>query len=231
MKISLVEWKGSKVEALRRMGISAVTALIIFLFCIFAPPQTELFDKVGMELAVLAIAVLLCRFPIGTYLMINLFLIFPAAGSILKLYDRFPGYDRVVHYISGLLLGAIGVYLIEWLFKRLSLPHEPLVVILFAGFFSYAGAGFWEIIEFTTDCILHMGVQHGNTDTMGDIVAGYLGSVSFQLFKLFENRKYFSRERIRSFFKAQPAEDSANASGKAGTEAGSPEHEPVSAEH
>lgn len=203
MKNSLVEWKGLKIEALRRLGISVITALLILLFCVIAPPQTEFFDKIGMELAVLAVALFLCRFPIGTYLMVNLFLLFPAAGSILKLYDRFPGYDRVVHYISGLLLGAIGIYLIEWLFKRLSLPHEMFVIILFGGLFSYACAGFWEIIEFLTDCVLHMGVQHGNTDTMGDIVAGYLGSVSFQLFKFFENRSYFTRERIRGFFKGQ----------------------------
>lgn len=229
MKNGLVEWKGVKVETLRRLGISLLTALVIFLFCIFAPPQTELFDKIGMELAVLVIALFLCRFPIGTYLMVNLFLIFPAAGSILKLYDRFPGYDRVVHYISGLLLGAIGIYLIEWIFKRLSLPHEPFVVILFGGFFSFAGAGFWEIIEFLTDCILHMGVQHGNTDTMGDIVAGYLGSVSFQLFKCFEYRKYFSRERIRNFFKGQPASTDSDPN-PAAAQGISAEHETATAE-
>ena len=41
MKNGLVEWKGVKVETLRRLGISLLTALVIFLFCIFAPPQTE----------------------------------------------------------------------------------------------------------------------------------------------------------------------------------------------
>ena len=162
---------------------------------------------------------LLCRFPVGTYLMVNLFTLSAAAGSILKLYDKFPGYDRVVHFISGLILGYIGVYIGEWLFKRLSVPREPFIIIVFAGLFSCTCAGAWEIIEFLTDCVMHMDVQHGNTDTMGDIVAGYLGCILFQMHKLHENRAYFSKERIRSFFKGEieytaPSEDEAEASAK-----------------
>lgn len=203
MKVTLSEWKGNKVEALRRLAVSLGALAVIILFSVFAPPQTELFDKVGMALAVLALAIFLCRFPVGAYLMANLLTVCAAAGSILKIYDRFPGYDRVVHFISGLILGYVGVYLVRWLFGRLSLYPEPFVVILFAGLFSFACAGFWEIIEFLTDCVMHMGVQHGNTDTMGDIVAGYLGGVCFQLHKLFESRKFFTKDRIHSFFKGE----------------------------
>ena len=203
MKVTLSEWKGNKVEALRRLAVSLGALAVIILFSVFAPPQTELFDKVGMALAILALAIFLCRFPVGAYLMANLLTVCAAAGSILKFYDRFPGYDRVVHFISGLILGYIGVYLVCWLFGRLSLYPEPFVVILFAGLFSFACAGFWEIIEFLTDCVMHMGVQHGNTDTMGDIVAGYLGGVCFQLHKLFESRKFFTKDRIHSFFKGE----------------------------
>lgn len=203
MKVTLSEWKGNKVEALRRLAVSLGALAVIILFSFFAPPQTELFDKVGMALAILALAIFLCRFPVGAYLMANLLTVCAAAGSILKFYDRFPGYDRVVHFISGLILGYIGVYLVRWLFGRLSLYPEPFVVILFAGLFSFACAGFWEIIEFLTDCVMHMGVQHGNTDTMGDIVAGYLGGVCFQLHKLFESRKFFTKDRIHSFFKGE----------------------------
>lgn len=203
MKVTLSERKGNKVEALRRLAVSLGALAVIILFSVFAPPQTELFDKVGMALAILALAIFLCRFPVGAYLMANLLTVCAAAGSILKFYDRFPGYDRVVHFISGLILGYIGVYLVRWLFGRLSLYPEPFVVILFAGLFSFACAGFWEIIEFLTDCVMHMGVQHGNTDTMGDIVAGYLGGVCFQLHKLFESRKFFTKDRIHSFFKGE----------------------------
>lgn len=203
MKVTLSDWKGTKIETLRRLGISLGASLVILIFSLCAPPNAELFDMIGMELAIVALGILLCRFPVGTYLMVNLFTLSAAAGSILKLYDKFPGYDRVVHFISGLILGYIGVYIGEWLFKRLSVPREPFIIILFAGLFSCTCAGAWEIIEFLTDCVMHMGVQHGNSDTMGDIVAGYLGCILFQMHKLHENRAYFSKERIRSFFKSE----------------------------
>lgn len=203
MKVTLSDWKGTKIETLRRLGISLGASLVILIFSLCAPPNAELFDMIGMELAIVALGILLCRFPVGTYLMVNLFTLSAAAGSILKLYDKFPGYDRVVHFISGLILGYIGVYIGEWLFKRLSVPREPFIIIVFAGLFSCTCAGAWEIIEFLTDCVMHMDVQHGNSDTMGDIVAGYLGCILFQMHKLHENRAYFSKERIRSFFKGE----------------------------
>jgi branched-subunit amino acid ABC-type transport system permease component len=72
---------------------------------------------------------------------------------------------------------------------------------LIAGLFAYSCAGFWEIIEFTTDCVMHMGVQHSNTDTMGDIVAGFFGGAVFQVIKFIEHYKEFKFDRLRSFFK------------------------------
>lgn len=201
MKVTLSDWKGTKIETLRRLGISLGASLVILIFSLCAPPNAELFDMIGMELAIIALGILLCRFPVGTYLMVNLFTLSAAAGSILKLYDKFPGYDRVVHFISGLILGYIGVYLADWLFKRLNVHREPTVIILFGVLFSFSCAGFWEIIEFLTDCVMHMEVQHGNTDTMGDIVAGYLGALCFQLHKAYENRAYFSKEYLQRFVK------------------------------
>src|SRR5699024_297254 len=101
------------------------------------------------------------------------------------------------------ILGYIGVYLVRWLFGRLSLYPEPFVVILFAGLFSFACAGFWEIIEFLTDRVMNMGVQHGNTDAIGVMVSVDLGVVCFQLHKLFVIRTFFTRDRIHSLLKAE----------------------------
>ena len=203
MKTTLSDWKGPKVEVSRRLGVSAASLLIILFFSksFITPANSETFDQVGMALAIVALSLLLWRFPIGSYIMAQCFTLTAAAGSILKLYDKFPGYDRVVHFISGLILGYIGYYIGDYLFRKLEMPHERFIITLFAGLFSFSCAGFWEIIEFSTDCVMHMGVQHGNTDTMGDIVSGYLGGALFQLLKLFEHRKELSKETIRSFFK------------------------------
>jgi uncharacterized membrane protein YjdF len=164
-------------------------------------PNSELFDQVGMALAIVALSLLLWRFPLGTYAMAQIFTLTAAAGSILKFYDRFPGYDRVVHFVSGVILGYIGYTIGYYVVRKLDLPPERFVIILIAGLFAYSCAGFWEIIEFATDCVMHMGVQHSNTDTMGDIVAGFFGGAVFQVIKFIEHYKEFKFDRLRSFFK------------------------------
>lgn len=194
-----------KNDGLRRLAVFLGASAVILIFSLCAPENAERFDMIGMELAVVALAIFLWKFPLGIYLSANLFTLCAAAGSILKLYDKFPGYDRVVHFISGLLLGYIGVYLINRIFDRLETERIPILVVLFAGMVAFFGAGFWEIVEFLTDCVMHMEVQHGNTDTMGDIVAGYLGGILYQGCLLFQYRKYFSKANIKNFFKGEPA--------------------------
>jgi len=205
MKITISDWKGAKIETVRRLGVSVVSLLIILVMSVvLAPkiaPNSELFDQVGMALAIVALSLLLWRFPLGTYAMAQIFTLTAAAGSILKFYDRFPGYDRVVHFVSGVILGYIGYTIGYYVVRKLDLPPERFVITLIAGLFAYSCAGFWEIIEFTTDCVMHMGVQHSNTDTMGDIVAGFVGGAVFQVIKFIEHYKEFKFDRLRSFFK------------------------------
>ena len=205
MKITISDWKGAKIETVRRLGVSVGSLLIILaMSVVLAPkiaPNSELFDQVGMALAIVALSLLLWRFPLGTYAMAQIFTLTAAAGSILKFYDRFPGYDRVVHFVSGVILGYIGYTIGFYVVRKLDLPPERFVITLIAGLFAYSCAGFWEIIEFTTDCVMHMGVQHSNTDTMGDIVAGFFGGAVFQVIKFIEHYKEFKFDRLRSFFK------------------------------
>nr|MBQ4171842.1 hypothetical protein [Ruminococcus sp.] len=205
MKTTISDWKGAKIETVRRLGVSVGSLLIILaMSVVLAPkiaPNSELFDQVGMALAIVALSLLLWRFPLGTYAMAQIFTLTAAAGSILKFYDRFPGYDRVVHFVSGVILGYIGYTIGYYVVRKLDLPPERFVITLIAGLFAYSCAGFWEIIEFTTDCVMHMGVQHSNTDTMGDIVAGFFGGAVFQVIKFIEHYKEFKFDRLRSFFK------------------------------
>lgn len=190
-------------DNLRRPAVFLGASAVILAFSLCAPENAERFDMIGMELAVVALAIFLWKFPLGIYTAANVFTLSAAAGSILKWYDKFPGYDRVVHCISGLLLGYIGVYLINRIFTLLQTESIPILVVLFAGMFAFFGAGFWEIVEFLTDCVMHMGVQHSNTDTMGDIVAGYLGGVLYQVHLLFAYRRYFSKANIICFIKGE----------------------------
>ncbi|HIR52589.1 MAG TPA: hypothetical protein IAB39_04205 [Candidatus Onthovicinus excrementipullorum] len=206
--------KISKYEQHVKLGIFLVASVLILLFSIFAPPGVSLFDKVGMELALIAIGVFLLRFPTGIFLSANLFVVAAAAGSVLRFYDLFPGYDRVVHFLSGIILGFVGFYTAKWLLGRLSIAQNPLLLTLFSFFFSCSCAGFWEIIEFTTDCVSQMGVQHGNTDTMGDIVAGFIGAACFGavcLYKYRRNLADFIRDLLHLEPKHPPQENQAEA--------------------
>lgn len=199
MKTDFSEQKNVKIDIFSKLGITLGASLVILIFSLCAPPEADLFDKLGMELAVLALGVFLCRFPPHICLLANLFVLSSAAGSILKVYDKVPGYDRVVHFISGIILCYMGMYMARWLFRRLKVPENPLLIILAGGLFAFSCAGFWEIIEFTVDCIMHVDAQHGNSDSMGDIVAGFLGGVVYQIHEVRENRAYFTKEWLKNF--------------------------------
>ena len=116
-----------KNDGLRRLAVFLGASAVILIFSLCAPENAETFDMIGMELAVVALAIFLWKFPLGLYAATNLFTLSAAAGSILKLYDKFPGYDRVVHFVSGLLLGYIGVYLINRIFARLHMESIPVL--------------------------------------------------------------------------------------------------------
>lgn len=190
--------KSERTERYTKLAIFLSASLLVLVFSIFAPERVGLFDKIGMELALIAIGVFLVHFPTGIFLAVNLFVISAAAGSILRVYDLLPGYDRIVHFISGIVLCFVGYYLAQQMFKLLKVPQNPLLLTTFSFLFSCMGAGLWEIVEFTVDCVAQMGVQHGNTDTMGDIVAGFIGAICFTAVALYKYRQPFV-EFLKSF--------------------------------
>lgn len=80
-----------KNDGLRRLAVFLGASAVILIFSLCAPENAETFDMIGMELAVVALAIFLWKFPLGLYAATNLFTLSAAAGSILKLYDKFPG--------------------------------------------------------------------------------------------------------------------------------------------
>ena len=100
-------------------------------------------------------------------------------GSALNLYHYLGFYDKFVHYTSGIVLAEGGLILIHALAGRRHTPAEPLLCRLFSMFFAIAGAGIWEIYEFTADNLLGINMQGDNTNTMGDIISGTLGALTW----------------------------------------------------
>ncbi len=158
------------------VSIAVLAAMIVFRV---TEPAADTADMFSMIFAVIVVSGVLFRFPLTIYLPAMVFLILAGAGSVFLMYDKLPGWDRFVHYFSGIVLGAVGytgmTYLLSW--RRL--PQDK--VLLFLGAFVFTGmcAGAWEIGEFSADQLFGMEVQHGNVDTMGDIVCGFLGGLTF----------------------------------------------------
>lgn len=99
----------------------------------------------------------------------------PYGGSALHFYAIRPGWDSVVHFYSGILIGFCAIFVIGQLKHRyaVTLPTWFEVSVTIAA--GTMAAALWEIAEFTSDHTIGTVAQNGNTDTMTDIICGTIG--------------------------------------------------------
>lgn len=179
--------------------LAAATAVISAAACLLGmnPPVVN----VAGAFAVSAAAFLMARFfriPEGLFYTGLLFLFFASpVGSVLDLYRLWGPYDKIVHFASGLLLAAAGFavisHLLSGIFKETCVKPDEVssekegrcriyvnaVTLLTAFLFAAAGAGLWEIFEFTADRIVGGGMQRGMVDTLTDMISGTLGGLTY----------------------------------------------------
>ncbi|HML51945.1 MAG TPA: hypothetical protein PKD84_11155 [Propionicimonas sp.] len=122
-------------------------------------------------------------------------------GEVRDFYYRFAFWDDVLHFFSGMMLAALGFFLVRLLSdsEHRHVVLSPGFVAFFAFAFAVASGAVWEIYEFTIDGIFDTNMQKYATengqqligrnalaDTMGDLimdtsaallvcVAGYVG--------------------------------------------------------
>ncbi len=181
-------------EKQQKWMISVVSLFLMIVFWVLEP-AAETMDVIGMLLAVGGVSLVLFRFPMTIYLPALVFVVLAGAGSIYRMYDKLPGWDRFVHYFSGIVLGAIGYTGMSYLLKWRKMPQDEVLLLLAAFVFAGMCAGAWEIGEFSADQLFGMEVQHGNTDTMGDIICGFLGGGTFCLGRGWYGKKGRGLER------------------------------------
>lgn len=115
-------------------------------------------------------------------------------GTIYHFYSVVPYWDKGLHLLSGALLGGFslsvaGVLLDKTVFKRLS----PLFLSLYSVAFAVFCGVLWEFYEFTCDSFgmnLQRYMQNGHLllgraalmDTMGDLIADFIGALIFAFF-------------------------------------------------
>lgn len=166
--------------------ITSITAVLIAAICmaiaLLSPIYTTSFKIIGSFASIAVISIVAWKFPKRFYILAIIFHFFAATlGSIINLYNYIGFYDKLVHYLSGVLLAEAGMIIISFIFKKRSIANDNIIKLLFSFFFSAACAGFWEIYEFTADSILSINMQGANSNTMGDIISGSLGALTYSL--------------------------------------------------
>jgi hypothetical protein len=113
-------------------------------------------------------------FCIVAFIFLTLFL-----GHIQNFYNRVPMWDKLLHFLSGLILAILGFVVVYLLNKheRLHLTVSPLFVGIFAVTFAVTVASVWEIGEFFFDMFFHHGWQADMTDTMWDLTLDTIGAI------------------------------------------------------
>jgi uncharacterized membrane protein YjdF len=163
-------------------------------------------DAVGAFNLLLAFAVLVAaRFanlPRLYDLAVIVALAFTQGGEALNLYDAWPWYDRVVHFLVPLLSSQV-FYLCLARIEVMPDPRQETVPRHEAGMFvavfalGLAAGALWEIFEWTSDGVFGSSLSQGNTDTVGDLIADACGSLAGgALMVLWAKRGWGSVRRI-----------------------------------
>ena len=109
-------------------------------------------------------------------------------GSILDFYHIFNNYDKIMHFLSGILTAYIGLYLIM-LLKSYNKKNIIFNIIFIIGF-TLSIAFFWEVFEFVNDSLFGKDAQNvlttGVDDTMWDMIVAFLGSIIISIIYIVE---------------------------------------------
>lgn len=100
-------------------------------------------------------------------------------GSVFGLYNILMHYDKMIHFISGILSSYLALKILNF-YKY---DNSKLFNLIFILSFSFLIAGIWEIFEYIMDNLLNSDAQRvvltGIHDTMQDIISSCLGSIGF----------------------------------------------------
>ncbi len=168
----------------KRKLFSLLAVLLANVICtvlvLTVPIETTNLKIYGSFAAIILVAAVTWRFPMRFYLLSMGFVFLASTlGSCLNLYRHLGFYDLFVHYLSGIVLAEGGMIIAQALSKKYP-THQQMQVIL-ATLFSCTGAAAWEIYEFCADLLANAQMQASKENTMGDIICGVLGALTYLL--------------------------------------------------
>ncbi|HSX28575.1 MAG TPA: hypothetical protein VLF60_03965 [Candidatus Saccharimonadales bacterium] len=118
--------------------------------------------------------------PIEFHLVILLFLYSTLfLGEVGNAYKKFWWWDMVLHASSGVVLSFAGFLILYVPYARQQLQMPFKLMAFFSFCMGLAAGALWEIYEFSSDVLLHTHMQHGNGDTMHDLLTDAIGALVF----------------------------------------------------
>ncbi|MBC8435045.1 hypothetical protein H8D91_00910 [archaeon] len=116
-------------------------------------------------------------------------------GEIENYYYVYWWWDILMHGVSAVALGFIGVGILYTLDRATVIKAKPSTLAFFGFCFAVAFGAMWEILEFGIDMSLGTNMQKsGLMDTMGDLIVDAFGGFVASLMGFF----YMRRENRRS---------------------------------
>jgi uncharacterized membrane protein YjdF len=110
--------------------------------------------------------------------LIALTLFFHVAGYFFGWYLTFyPYYDKIAHLTASITIALLGFLMVLILHRYGDMKCSRTMTIFYIIIFTLALGAIWEIIEYFLDFFLHTGLQHGNDDTMIDLITDLLGGI------------------------------------------------------
>lgn len=112
--------------------------------------------------------------PLGLYIVIALFAFNALVlGDALNFYGRYPWWDSVLHFHSGIILSFVGLWLIHLIMEKNSkyIYFNKYFLSLFIVMFSLGMGALWEIGEYTCDDLFHTNSQQYMKTTSGTMIS------------------------------------------------------------
>lgn len=111
--------------------------------------------------------------PLGLYVIVAVFAFNALVlGDALNFYGRYPWWDSLLHFNSGIILSVVAFWLIHLIMAEKSkyIYLNKYFLSLFIIMFSLGAGAFWEICEYTYDDIFHTNSQQYMETTDGTLV-------------------------------------------------------------
>jgi len=98
-------------------------------------------------------------------------------GTAAHMYSRYVEFDKITHFLGGVMLTAAAADIIFAVQKRRNIEIQPMRILTWAICISVGLGAAWELYEYFGDRLLDTGRHAGAIDTSYDLFSDTVGSV------------------------------------------------------